>query len=275
MNKELIVQFFAIFIITNILGMLAGHSLIQDNIHATIINDNPDGVENGVGIIVWILCFTAILILLLRYGPPWITYIILKALESVAVFGSALIVMYPFPIDENWAFVLALGLICARIVLHGNLLLRNASTIIAAAGSGALIGASLGTIPLAVFVALLAIYDFIAVFKTRHMVELAKGISGKNLAFTFALPTKEKKFELGTGDIVVPLAFAVSVMGEASKLGGTAWAFAPAIILLASSLGLFITLEIAAARKQPLPALPLQAIYMLLAFGLMKFTFLA
>lgn len=274
MNKELFCNFSIIFLVTNILGLVAGQALIRDGIRATIINDNPQGIENGLGIIVWILVFTGILLLLLKYGPPWLTYAILKLLESIAVFGSALIVISPFTTSETTAFGFATGIIALRIFLRKSLLLKNIATAIAAAGAGSLIGASLGITPIAVFVALLAAYDYVAVFKTKHMVTLAEGIAGKNLAFTFAIPTNEKKFELGTGDIVVPLAFAVSVLGEAMKTNPPAAPYAAGVILLASILGLMITLDLAAKKKQPLPALPLQAVYMLFAFAVMKITIL-
>src|SRR3989338_4603794 len=132
----------------------------------------------------------------------------------VAVFSTSWIVASVF-VGDLIGIAFAILLTASRIVLSENLLLRNAASIIAIIGAGALLGVSLGVVPVIVFVILLSAYDFIAVFKTKHMVTLAKAMTKKNLAFTIALPTKEHKFELGTGDLVVPLVFASAVLQEA------------------------------------------------------------
>src|SRR3989344_7206413 len=178
------------------------------------------------------------------------------------------------PFTESGLVILGLALllVLSRILLSKNVFLRNVSSIVAAAGGGALVGASLGVVPVIVFLVLLSIYDFIAVFKTKHMVTLAKGITKKNLSFTYALPTKEHQFELGTGDMVIPLAFAASVLGATSKTIPEPYNFIPSIaILIASLAGLIITLNYASLKTgRALPALPLQTILMLIAFGLAK-----
>ena len=218
MNTRLIAQFTLIFLTTQALGLFAGNYLIEQQIHATLVNDNPEDVANSIGLIIWILVSTALLLAIMRYAPDWLLTILLKALESMATFATAIIVVLPLEINDGFAYAFALSLVALRILFAKNLILRNLTSAVSAAGAGALIGASLGNIPIAVFLLLLAAYDLIAVFKTKHMVELAKGITKKNLSFTFALPTKEHQFELGTGDIVVPLAFAVSVLAASKSL---------------------------------------------------------
>ena len=115
------------------------------------------------------------------------------------------------------ALILPLAIVIARFVFRKNIWLRNLASILAAAGAGPLIGYNFGIIPVALFLVILAGYDIIAVFYTKHMVTLAKSITKKNLAFTFALPTTDHQFELGTGDMVIPLVFAVSVLTETTK----------------------------------------------------------
>lgn len=268
MNKQLLSQLVLIFIITQTLGLYAGSHLMQEGVKATIVNEDPESVDNSIGLLAWILISTGALLLILRFAPEWLMYIFLKAIESLAIWASALIVLFPVDISVELALGLATLLVALRILLKKNILLRNVSSIIATAGAGALIGASLGVVPLLVFLVLLAAYDFIAVFKTKHMVTLAKGITGKNLSFTFALPTKEHQFELGTGDLVVPLAFAVSVLGATRHATPYPFNFVPVAAILAASLaGLLITLNEASKRKGvPLPALPLQSALMAVVF---------
>jgi presenilin-like A22 family membrane protease len=98
---------------------------------------------------------------------------------------------------------------------------------------------------------LLAFYDYWAVYKTRHMVYLFQGLAERGLFMAFILPKKFKGFFvsarkitiggdyvfLGTGDIVLPLAFAMS-----------AGAFVGTIVLNLSLIKM--------NKRQAVPALP-------------------
>ncbi len=272
MNKLLLTQLALLFIVTQALGLYAGNFLLSENIVVTIVNDDKESVANSLGLFVWILVTTAIMLVLIAFAPEWLFAIIIKIIELLAIFSTAIIVIAPINPPETIGYGLALLLVILRLVFRKNIWLRNISSIVATAGAGALIGASLGVVPLLIFLVLLAAYDFIAVFKTKHMVKLAKGLSGKNLSFTFALPTKEHQFELGTGDFVVPLAFSVSVLAAAKQsLIYPYFLFPPIAVLAASLAGLLITLDYASKHKgMPLPALPLQAIFMLVTFAVLK-----
>ncbi len=270
MNKELMVQLIIIFLLTQTIGLYAGNFLIEQDIKTKIVTDNPDDVENSLGLFAWILGFTAVLIILIKFAPEWLLNIILKAIESMAIFGTTIIVLLPTHLIDEIILAIAILLVSLRIIFSKNIWLRNASSVIAGAGAGALIGVSLGIIPILVFLVLLSIYDFIAVFKTKHMVTLAQGVTKKNLSFTYALPTKEHKFELGTGDMVIPLAFAVSVL--ASTTAPAPYNFIPSIVVLIASLaGLIFTLDYASLKiGRALPALPMQTVFMIIAFGIAK-----
>lgn len=61
--------------------------------------------------------------------------------------------------------------------------LRNFAAILASAGVGALLGINLPFYFAFIFMAFLAVYDFIAVFITKHMITMAKAVLEKNLAF--------------------------------------------------------------------------------------------
>ena len=270
MNKKLITQLILLFVITQGLGLVTGNFLINEDIHATLINEDPEAIENSIGLIVWILLFTGILLLLIKFAPEWLFYLLIKGIESLAIFGTTLIVLSVFLADGIIVLSLAILLVALRIIFKNNVLLRNISSIFAAAGAGALIGASMGVVPIIVFIVLLSVYDLIAVFKTKHMVTLAKGVTKKNLSFSFAMPTKEHQFELGTGDMVIPLAFAVSVLGVAKAGANGAEVFLPAILILfASLIGLIATLHYTSLKKgRAMPALPLQTLLMIIIFGI-------
>ena len=259
-------QLIILFIITQFLGLFVGYQIILTGQQQGIITSDPNDVVNAVGLIVYILVFTAILLIIMKYYKGFGLF---KGLEALVIFGTGLTVFSIF-VDYRIAIVLTIILILSRIAFKENIMLRNVSSIIASVGAGALIGTALGLIPVVTFVVLLSIYDYIAVFKTKHMVTLAKGITKKNLSFTFAMPTKQHTFELGTGDIVIPLTFAVSVLGITSlKFAFPINFISPILILLGSLIALLFTIDYSSKNiGKALPALPPQAVTMIVMLGI-------
>jgi presenilin-like A22 family membrane protease len=105
-----------------------------------------------------------------------------------------------------------------------------------------------------IFMLLLSVYDFLSVFWTKHMVQMAKAITEKPMAFTAALPCKTKKikhtFQLGGGDIAIPLMFSASALRF--------YGLVPAIFAVAGAL-IALLLLFSTVLKNPghaLPALP-------------------
>jgi len=96
---------------------------------------------------------------------------------------------------------------------------------------------------------------------------LAEKTVKMNLAFTFMIPTKDHVFQLGTGDMVIPLVFAASLMNaKAQALAFPFYLVSPLGVLLASLIGLILTLEYADRKRIALPALPPQTVLMVLAW---------
>jgi len=256
-----------VFVIAQFFGVWAGAYLIGEietgeMERPTILTENPDDPVNALALIGGIFGFTALLLVFLFFFKGVGFF---RVFEVLVIFSGSFIVFSS--IVPEAAFLLAVELVMLKLFFPQNLWIRNISALIAVAGVGALVGVSLGIIPVLIFLILLSVYDFIAVFKTKHMVKLAKGISGKNLAFTVALPTKEHQFELGTGDLVLPLVFAVSAMDSSKSLGFPLCTVPAFMILVASLVGLLLTINY--VRKhvgKALPALPPQVALMIIAW---------
>ena len=266
MNKKLAIQLVALFLVTQVLALYVGIQLIEQDVHATVINDDPNDVVNSFGLIAYILGFTAVLLLFIKFLKDKFVYYLMKIIESLAIFGTSLIVFASF-IDSIYVVLLSLALVIARVVFSKNIWLRNFAGMLAVVGAGALIGVSLGVFPVLVFMVLLATYDYIAVFKTKHMVTLAKSITKKNLAFTYAMPTKEHTFELGTGDLVIPITFSVSLLGAYSKYVFP-YNLIPSILIMGAALGGLLATIAFSSRNvgKALPALPPQTVLMVAAY---------
>ncbi len=269
--RKLFLQLITVFVITQAIGIAVGIDLVEaietgELEQPTVVTDNPEDPINAIGLLIYILFFTGFLLIFLYFFKGRVLF---KILETLVIFTASLIVFTAFV--EPVAFLFAVLIVLLRLLLPKDILLRNLVAIIAIAGVGALIGVTLGVIPVAIFLILLACYDFIAVFKTKHMVALAKGIAKQNLAFTVAMPTKVHQFELGTGDLVLPLTFAVSAMRSAKPPGWPSFLIPAVLILVGSLIGLLITIRYSSKHiGKPLPALPLQAVFMIGAWFLSK-----
>ncbi len=257
----------AIFLVTQLLGIAVGIGLIQEietggMEQPTVFTENPDDPINALALIVGILFFTGVLLLFMKFFKGAGLF---RILEIFVLFSATVIAASAFL--PELAFLFAVQLVALKLLFPKNVFIRNVAAVVAIAGVGALIGVSLGVVPVLIFLILLSVYDFIAVFKTKHMVTLAKGISGRNLAFSVALPSKKHQFELGTGDLVMPLVFAVSVMKASQPLGFPNFVVPAAMVLVASLIGLLLTINYIRTRiGKALPALPPQAALMIVAW---------
>lgn len=245
------------FILTQVLGIIVAFSFLGQGVKMTIVTENPQDPINAIALIVYILFITGLFLFLMKYFKGRV----FPLMEALAVFATTWIVVDV--LLPGTGFMFAVLLVALRFALRKNIWIKNTASVFAVSGAGALIGVSLGIIPVLVFVSLLSVYDIIAVFGTKHMVKMAKAIVSKNLAFTFTIPTKEHDFQLGTGDLVMPLVFGTAVFATALNESVLIALLPVSMVLIASILGLIGTLHICAEKKVALPALPLQSVYMI------------
>lgn len=121
---------------------------------------------------------------------------------------------------------------------------KRVSVIILAVGISALLGVSLGILPIIVFLVLLSVYDVLAVRKTKHMQVIAEDVYQRGGSQIFTFDTKEETFVLGAADIILPSTLVVSAYFNHTVVEAV---FASVFALV----GLLL-----ATRQQEAPALP-------------------
>jgi len=266
MNKSLFAQLILVFIICQVLGLIVALNLIQTDQAVQIVSENASDPLNALALFGYIIVMTIVLLIGIKLLKG---RFLLRFVEIAAVFSTSLIVFSLF-VPDLYAFALAIILIALRLIFKENLMLRNVSSVIAVSAVGSLIGVSLSLIPILVFAGILFFYDLIAVFYLKHMVTLAENVTKRNLAFTVALPTKEHKFELGTGDLAIPLMVSSSILKFWSANLNLNFIVA-IIVLIASLTGLIITVDYSTRHPgKALPALPLQVAAMFFMIILAK-----
>ena len=173
------------------------------------------------------------------------------------------------------AFLIAVAVVILRFI-YPRIWTQNLAIIFGIAGIAASLGMSVKPLMALLILVLLSIYDVIAVYKTRHMIKLFKGMVKKGAVLALILPKNFSKwfgrFEiikphnkdefvfLGTGDLALPLLFAVSAFSLGIQFS-LAIIFGAVIGFIADHL-IFVTQK----EKKPIPALPAVAFFSIIGY---------
>lgn len=241
-----------LYLLVSLIGLHVGLYLIDAGV-PPIVGD-PESVGSSLIIFAYILVATAVMLVLLKYGLDRI----IKVMILLALFMGLTISLESF--IGGYAFLLAIGLL---VLFHfwRDVNLMNLILLVTIPGIAAWLGNSLGLKPALILLVILAVYDVVAVFGTKHMVTLAEKAKGK-LPFMFLIPfTEERTLGLGTGDFAIPVAVVVSVMNS-SGLPAALYATAGGLLGLTA-----LMMHISRKEGAVLPALPPITAGLLLGYG--------
>lgn len=176
--------------------------------------------------------------------------------------------------------IAALGALTILVLLWlfwGNVFLHNVLVILGIAGIAGVFGLRFSPEALVVLLIIFAVYDVIAVYKTKHMVYLARAMLQFRSVFAVIVPEKISYFSsrmrdvapgkgfmmLGGGDIAFPLMLVSSMSLDSITKALIVMAFSFAG--LTASFALFFILG-----RKPMPALPPIAAFSILGFFITK-----
>jgi presenilin-like A22 family membrane protease len=267
-----------IFLIIQILGLYIGYIYNQaikaEELPAPEIipGVSSESVENSFYLFGYIIITTIGILLVIKVRKSF-----LRGIEAIVVFIASWFTfdfLIPIPVgDLSIGFFLAL-ILTAWKVFRPSILNQDIAAIFSGAGVGALLGTSLGILPSIIFIIILSAYDFVSVFITKHMVKMAKAIIERPMAFTIAAPHQFKKatyvpvkgskkkvhiFQLGLGDVIIPLMFSVSILSKYTIMNSI-------ITMVGSLAGLLFLIFYITRKPQALPALPFISLGTLAAF---------
>jgi presenilin-like A22 family membrane protease len=154
------------------------------------------------------------------------------------------------------------------------IILHNFLISFSIAGIGAVVGTMFSVFEIVVLLVVFSVYDFVAVYKTKHMVKMAtemiktKAIMGlivpiyyKDLVNDLGKEDKSRFMILGGGDLSFPL-FLVSAVTLAYGVKEALFLTAFACLGLFASFFLFMSQE----KKRAIPALPPIAFFLLIGY---------
>jgi len=187
---------------------------------------------NPVIYFIMIIAITIVVLVLIKFGRKSMLRGIFMGAMAITLVFVFLPIMYAVVQDILIDFVISIAI---SALLMGAVLIRpewytiDLVAFLAAIGVTVVLGMSLGIFPAIVLLVILALYDAISVYWTKHMVTLAGGVAPLNLPVLFVVPKsrgfsmsslKEKDITanskereamfMGVGDAVIPGILVVS-----------------------------------------------------------------
>ncbi len=190
------------------------------------------------------LVFRSVFIILIFLGLFKLFELVFPSSLSALVAGVFILALYIIP--TVWA--------------------HNLIILLASSGIGPLFGMQLRWDFAAAVLIILSIYDVVAVYVTKHMIELSHAMIKHQASFALLVPERMRQFRtslfevkpgsgfliFGGGDVIMPMIFLVSVFMASSTLAF--WA------LGGMALGILLNHLLLVHYRHPLPALPLIAL---------------
>ena len=239
--------------------------------------ENPEDPRNPILFFIFIIAFTAFILVVLRFGGKRLVYFVMLTAVAVTIY-YVMAVLLPYPYIPA-VVTLALALL---LFTYPEWYVLDVTGLIIGGGAAAIFGISLGILPVLLLMIILAIYDAIAVYKTKHMVALAESVIDLRMPVLFVLPRKrsfslvnkpllslsgkplqglrgdgaephsemEDAFFMGLGDAIIP-----SLLVVTSSV--TYASVAPALGALIGTLAGYAVLSSFAGRGKPHAGLPL------------------
>jgi len=233
------------YVLTTIIAI----NLVPDykNAGMQAFEDTSD-IKNSITYFFILIIFTAFILFAVKFSEKLILFIFYSI-----IFITTFYIFLPY---MGLLSIIPSLLIISLLGLKKNWIVINLSALILSAGITAIFGISLEPLPAITLLAILAIYDYISVYKTKHMIELADSLTKLNLPLLFIIPSSltaslddEKNAYMGVGDVVIPNILVVS----AYTFSGVFKAFTT---FIGSIIGLLILLYVVERSRKPHPGLP-------------------
>ena len=233
------------FIIAQLIGVMVISKYVA-------FEELPYGIERPeieektsyIPIVLAIIFATGLALLIMKLG-------VLKLWKAWFFLGAMFTMLIAFGAFVSQSIALVLAVVFAIFkVFRPNVYLHNFTEMFIYAGIAGLFVPILGIFSIFILLVLISVYDMIAVWKTKHMISLAKFQSKAKVFAGLLIPyDKGKKSAiLGGGDIGFPMLF----MGVVLKTTGILDAF---LVILFSAFALLL-LFVYSKKNKFYPAMP-------------------
>jgi len=274
-----------IFLISQFLALIITPQFISEDM-AAFEEGSEDSVANILLILAELLIITVVLVLLARRGKKNIIHYIVLGVFVIAIWNT-LTPLFSYIMPRGLASLLGLvlgGGITYVFYKTPEWYIIDIFGVLICAGIATILGISLAPFVVIIFLVILAVYDAMAVYQTKHMIELADVAVEKKLPLMFVVPRefpysfleaeglkeqidsgkKRDAMFMGLGDVVMPTLLAVSAVTflDSESVGtatvaGIAGPFVVAFGVIAGTMAGFFLLMWLVSKGKPQAGLPL------------------
>jgi presenilin-like A22 family membrane protease len=222
-----LVGMFGLLFAVQLLALLLSQP-IQDS--GIVAFEDPSSVVNPIIFIGMLLVFTAGLLILIRIGGKrLLSLFITFAIFSTFIYIFWAIAVFILGVGTTTLIAALLASVAATLILYRypEWYVIDTLGILIAAGAASIFGISLEILPVLILLTLLAVYDAIAVYKTKHMITLAEGVIETKSPILFVIPKSRSysfvregfsmadsgergAYVMGMGDLIMPSILVVS-----------------------------------------------------------------
>ena len=193
--------------------------------------EDPESLANPFIFIVILLVFTGFLLLLIKYNLKKLIAVIIgiSIFLTFAYIFAALVTAIMGESDLAVPVIFVLSVLATVLLYkYPEWYVIDCLGILIAAGVASIFGVSLEILPVVILLTLLAAYDAISVYKTKHMITLAEGVIDLKTPILFVIPKRRDysfirdgvgkleeggeraAFIIGMGDLIMPSILVVS-----------------------------------------------------------------
>ncbi len=251
--------------------------------------EDPDSTANAIYYIGIILVFTFLLLMAIKRNMDWIiqlTILLAVGATMFYVFYALLSITDVSIMTNNIVSGLLAAVLTILLYKFPEWYVINIIGLIIGAGASAIFGISLSILPVLVLLILLAVYDAVSVYKTKHMIDLADGVMDLRLPILFIIPKhlnysfindslkkeegqEREAFFMGLGDAIMPTILVVSAnvfLAQKATLDYIGFISYPALGAMIGTFVGFIALSILVMKGKPQAGLPFLNIGVILGY---------
>lgn len=211
-------------LLVQMISIILAQPMKSENMQFT---ENPESIWNSIYYLGLILAFTLVILIAMKKQIKWIIHgFILFAVWSTLIYVFYAIFASFFDAAANLLLTLVLSVaLTALLYKFPEWYVIDITGILIGAGVTAIFGISFAVLPTLVLLVLLAVYDAISVYRTKHMLTLAEGIMDMKVPILFVIPRhlnfsfrkfkyeaggEREAFFMGLGDAIMPTILVVS-----------------------------------------------------------------
>lgn len=268
-----VVKIIAMYAIAQVIGLIVMSAFVQAN----TVEMFAYGQYSMNDIFFMILGFAFTVIFLVVLVSRYKGVLLYKIMEFVIIASATFVIFYGLGLYVGYGIEVSIALAVAlSIFKFFNARIKNLAAILSSTGVAVMFASFFTFVDMIVFAIIMSIYDYIAVFVTKHMVLLASEFGARDISFSISAKQKVRKtvnvkykgktrtivkenierIELGTGDIALPLAFSLVVfkLMAVQSIGAAVSVFI--VMSTFSIISLAFTLAFVKKFRLFLPALP-------------------